>query len=360
LPSENPSSTLALRGEVSIEYFVECVNNIKDELIKNAEMADHQPEQAGALAESLETYGMTIKIDDMFPFMCDARDLDGRSIRLVNKRRILEPLSLKLSTKDNMLYDRNSKTFKTFGNTLFEGKQMFITISYQDIINIANAFIYNMRMLEHEYFNRLIQFNKMKSRGIAFSEIEELKEETSGILLPTKINSPKSQPKDSLKIPSTSLNLDSDFLAGLKLEKSHSDYTYARSNSMPEENITTVLSNAMQAMEQLKKASKAMKMYKEKAAEYTRKSQKSLSSFGKSNDSKTNIRTYVENRKSNILVEENKTSLALPKMDDSGHSSNKLSFIDHENSGPNASIVTYERIYDNTRMVFESIKLVFF
>lgn len=264
LPSENPSSTLILRGNYHIDYFTECVSRVKDELLRTCESSKRSKDKANEgkadekkVDEGAETYGMSLELKDVHTFFCNVDGVNGQSIERVQKRKLLKPLNLLFSMKDYMCFDTEKKAFKTYGTTKFKGKELFMTISYQDIVNIANAFVYNMQMLDKEYFGKLTKFHKLRSQGLEISAIEELKDECMSMQSPANRNQSRIEAFE------------------LVLEKAKSEYTYQ--GTIPEDNIFTVLGKAFEELEQLGKASKAMSHYKSKAVEYTQLAMKSQS-----------------------------------------------------------------------------------
>jgi hypothetical protein len=271
-------------------------------------------------SESREINSIVISLDEMYPFMCDSRDLDGRILKSVRKRKILEPLSMKFSTKEYLQYDKLEKTFKIFSDVLFEGKEAFFTISYQDIVSLANAFIFNMKMLEKEYFTRMMKLNKVKAKNIGRIIEEDF---TEDLIFP-----------------------NSDIEHSFRSQVKNSAYM---SSSM-DDTIIIVLNKAIKAMEQLKKASDEVTQYKNRAAQYGRKTLLSERKM-------TNARAFPDLRYSGFLdVNKPKDeSFVLRSFIKEGNIASIISrdYIEKD------SELMYERLHSTIQLHFESIKIVF-
>ena len=238
LPSENPSSTLILKGDYFVDYSTECLSRVKEKLFEDCKSAKYNKDENIA-----ETYGMTLELKDVHTFLCH---VDDQNNERAPKRKLLRPLNLSFVMRNYICFNADKNIFSTYGVTRFRGREIFMTVSYQDIVNIASAFVYNMKMIEEKYFAKLTKFRNLKGQGLEISAIEELKDEYS---------SPDLQEANPFE---------------LVLEKSASQV------GVPEDNIFTVLQKAFKAMEQLGKASKAMSKYKSKVLEYTQTGVKSV------------------------------------------------------------------------------------
>ena len=316
LPSEDINNTLVLKGELVINYLSECIAHVKNELDNLL-----APQfNLSMLSESREINSIVIRLDGMYPFICDARDLDGRILKSVKKRKILEPLSMKFSTKDYLQFDKLEKTFKIFSDISFEGKEAFFTISYQDIVSLANAFIYNMKMLEKEYFARMMKLNKVKARNPG----RVIEEEFDYLI---------------------SLNSDIENSFGSQIRSS------AYMSSSMDDTIIIVLNKAIKAMEQLKKASDEVTQYKNRAAQYKRKTFSSERRI-------TDIKAFPNLRHSGFLdVNRPKEDFLTPRSFIKERNVPSMSSRDYFEKD---SELVYERLHSTTQLYFESIKIVFF
>lgn len=317
LPSEDVNNTLVLKGELTIDYLSECISRVKGELSSSS----LQLNQSSNFSETREISSLAVSLDEMYPFMCDARDLDGRPLKSVGKRKILEPLTMRFSTKDFMQFDKLDKSFKVFGDVVFEGKEVFITISYQDIVNLANAFIYNMKMLEKEYFARMIRLSKVKAKSVTRTVIEEEYNEVVA-------------------------DADSSFRSLMD------DPNSAYMTSSMEDTIITVLGKAMKAMDQLKKASDEVAQYKDRATQYARKSalpDRKMTDVRLNPDPRYSGFLEVP-RQSNAPRDESLTIRSFYK--DSVQNASGRSFAERD------SEIMYERLHDSMQLYFESIKIV--
>ena len=320
IPSDDPNTSLALRGELTIALAFECIAAVKDQLWLQI------PQGGSLLSESLPTYQLSVDLTRMCPFMCSSNELDGRSLNYISRRKIVEPVSLSFDRREFMQLDKVSNKFTTSGQTSFKGDKVFVTISYQDIMYLSKAFVYNMKMLEKEYFARLIYFNELKGKGRNVSEIvaEDSKDESS-LFLASKRNTTVFLGEDTSRIESRGLT-----------DRSRSEYfAPLRPN---EENIWQVVSEAMSAVDQLKKASRAVAKYKEKASIYARKN-----------------KTPVLTRKfSEYPVSEHGGNRSLKGSSSFNRSTGNL---ERGNIG-DADGPVYERVVDTKSIVFDSLKIV--
>ncbi len=274
IPSEDPNVSLALRGELTIALGYECIAAVKDSLLKNLEQALAQPQgdfgaSSNMLADSSPVYRLSVDIGRMCPFMCSTNELDGRSLDYISRRKIVEPVSMAFSTREFMQLDRRTREFRTFSETTFKGEKVFVSISYQDVMYLSRAFVYNMRMLDKEYFARLIHFNELKGRGRTASEMPEGEPfATKRVTVPLAANR-------------SSAFLSSSRLASVSVERPRAEYLPLHPE---EENIWQVVAKAMSAVDQLRKASEAVAKYKQKAATYARKSKQPVSQKKQSTD----------------------------------------------------------------------------
>ena len=312
-PTKNIQSTLILRGDFFVKYFYACISNVKDYLInlKNEDKSNNREEL---------TYYLGLNLKEINTYICNADDLNDKTMKNIHKRSILKPLSLQFETKEFMSYVDGE--FKLSGGMDFKGTEIFLTISYQDIVNIANAFVYNMKMLDKEYFEKINSLNKLKNQ---WSIIEE-----------DKSNYINSQYINSEFIPFEQ--------APENLRKSEIYQPLAA-----DAKIFTVLDEAMKVMDRLGKASKDMKKYKMRAMEYTQMGSKSSQ---KSNELQRQSRIYSH------IHEEFK---AINSKDFQTRISGRFASASNpqEMVKPNDSKV-YERLKDTSEMKFDSIKMVVF
>ncbi len=347
-PSEDPATTLAFRGEVGIEMLMECVSSIKDEMMHSFEQALAQPQggdAGGGLSDPQVTYRLAFKLNSMYPFMCNTTELDGRRMEYISKRKIMEPVTLSFETREFLQLDRGSKAYKASGDTSFKGEQVFLSISYQDIMHLSKAFVYNMKMLEREYFTRLIYFNKLKSKGMEISDIAEEGKEESGVLMMKR--TPSKGPEDEKAREKT--NEEMKFFGAM--ERAHSEYIPM---AQTDDDIWQVVSDAMQSMEQLQKASKAMYQYKQKASVYAMKHTKTSVSRIKSTDSlhsKSSGKKVASALLDEKLLKTVNDDLVAPEFLERG-SMNSGTYKEP------TSVTVYERISDTKAFGFESFKIV--
>ena len=348
IPSEDPTTSFAIRGEVEIELLMESIATIKDELMHNLEQPPAGDLSAGP--DSLVTYSLAFKLNNMYPFMCNTTELDGRRLEQISKRKVMEPLTLEFSTKELMQLDRLTKAYKALGETSFKGDKVFLSTSYQDIMYLSKAFVYNMKTLEREYFSKLIYFNKLKSRGLEISDIAEEGKEDSGVLFLKRTPSRGMEEEKSR----TEEKQDEMRFLGANLERSHSEYVPVIQG---DDNIWQVVSEAMKSMEQLKKASKAMSQYKEKASMYAMKNTKMSVSQVKSTDSmksKSSGKRVAMALLDERLLKTVNEDAAGPEMFERG-SQNSGTFKE-----PSSGVAAYERVSDVKSITFESFKIVSF
>ena len=278
------------------------------------------------------TYSFLINLKEMHAFTCNIRDLDNKPMNQISKRTIVEHFDLQYCVKDSMVGEfvkglfsqKNSGYFKTMGETVFLGESVFMTVSYQDIIYLAKAFVYNMKMLEQEYFERLLFINKMKADKYKIHIIQEEYKDDSFIL--------NESPRRGRVVKQFSF----------KEDKKKKDSYYVSSKSAKEENIITVLSSAMKAKEQLIKASKAVRKYKKMAADYARKN-----SFGVSDNSWNNLRSIVSSR--SIIIKGALSGSMTVRA--SGWANKQPSYTD-------SAVEGYPRLRDETNIAFKSFKIV--
>lgn len=296
-----------------------------------------QKSQAGPIL----TYSFLMSLKEMHAFTCNIRDLDNKPMSQISKRTIVEHFDLQYCVKDYMVGEfikglflqKNVGHFKTMGETVFLGESVFMTVSYQDIIYLAKAFVYNMKMLEQEYFERLLFINKMKADKYKINIIQEEYKDDSFVF--------NESPRRGRVVKKFSFKEDKKS----KNKKRMSYYVFS-SKSAKEENIITVLSNAMKAKDQLKKASKAVGQYKKMAADYARKT-----SFVGPNDPGNNIR-FRESTKNIMHRITNSGSLTV-------RGNSKLpTFGNKQSSDSENQVEDYPRLRDETNIAFKSFKIV--
>jgi hypothetical protein len=126
---------------------------VKSELLKDVGMIQHD-------SEALETSSFSIKLTEMSLFMCDARTVDEKRCKSIKKRRIFEISSMKVMMRTLMEFDKLTKIFSTSNTITLDGKQVFIVISYKDIVSLASSLTHNIKMLDREYCSCIEKHDK--------------------------------------------------------------------------------------------------------------------------------------------------------------------------------------------------------
>jgi len=163
LPSDNMESTLAIKCELLVDYKKECIANVKSELLKDVKTIQYE-------SEALETSSLFFKLNEMCLFMCDARAINERGSKSIKKRKIFEISSMKLMMRTLMEFNKLTKVFSTSNTITLYGKEVFIIISYKDVVSLTNSLTHNIIMLDREYSSHIGEhdegiFTRLDSNG---------------------------------------------------------------------------------------------------------------------------------------------------------------------------------------------------
>lgn len=314
LPSETMESTLAMKCKLSLDHTRECIASAKCELLKAAGTVQQEAE-----CEALETASLAVKLNEMCLFMCDARSFGER--KTVGKRQILEVSSVKASMKTLMEFDRLTKTFGNRSAVAVEGKQVFLTVSYKDAINVANALIHNMKMIDSEYLVRMESKDKLD-----VTRIDSL-----------GLDKGTFDPNLSHMHRQTSASL------------TKSPRHYGRENylsSGKDNSIESVLKRMSEAVAHLKSALNDLSLYKGKAAESARKSARLTRNL-----------TQLKKQKTSAQLLEVRP-ITISKKDDLANSGSfRRSSVFPGTSNRDSRSLLEKRNY-STKVTFQSIKIV--
>ena len=336
LPSEDHITELALKGDVNLEYFMAKIKNVKDELAENIKK---QPNPNPAIV----SYMLKTKIINMHAFMCH---VNKRECTINNKRTLIEQFTLEYWTRERMMYIQNKETnlmaYKIVDDTSLSGKSILISLSFQDVLNLANSFIFNMKQLETEYYEILHVINytkrnniqhiqeeaKIRKRSFQNEIIPEQKLGESSLMLSSKLADneeiKEGRPEESLM----DLQLNS-----IKLKRETSEYIPAP--VFQEADIFKVISNTLNAMNHLKKVTDDMKKSIKKAVKYA-------------GGSKIYATSYLSAGGSiSVLSEEQKSLKSIGSQLESKLGQEK-----------NNTTVVIERINSETDIIFDCVKIV--
>ena len=263
------------------------MESVKKELIELSNAEDSGSERH---SHKIEIYSMKADIEKLYPFMCKIAELDGRSMKYITKRKIMEAIDCKYQTKTYLMLSsvpereslehidkEQSKKYNftsTHENIIISENPILFTFSYQDIVYLLRAFAYNMQKVEQEYFSRLLRVEKMKHKKgtLEFSEILEEPEKSGYEMMntakaPSVANLEKSIPENANQI-----------VLPLPLEKSPSKESnqLGESSSKPSmktavEEISQLLQSVQNSLELISQTSKALTKLKATAIERRRR-----------------------------------------------------------------------------------------
>ena len=219
LPSEDITDVMALRGQFSITLLFEKISSIKVELFKKAHCSGsylpsddsrrsnvmitsktgemtaqvlpslvlnkggkpssnqpagfNNPQRLSVPQRSnttrtlidyaLPKYELKIEAKDICGFMCNLKELDGRSFSYMKKRKILEPLTIKFISREMIQIETHKENFyKVFWENKLLAEQAVLTVTYQDAMYFTKALIYNLKVMESEFYQRTIIGFKIK------------------------------------------------------------------------------------------------------------------------------------------------------------------------------------------------------
>eukprot|EP00826_Nyctotherus_ovalis_P050283 TRINITY_DN6147_c0_g1_i2.p1 TRINITY_DN6147_c0_g1~~TRINITY_DN6147_c0_g1_i2.p1 ORF type:complete len:328 (+),score=92.13 TRINITY_DN6147_c0_g1_i2:112-1095(+) len=323
LPSETMESTLAIKCKLSLDYTKECIASIKCELLKAAGTIQQEAEP-----EALEAASLAVKLNEMCLFMCDARNFGER--KTVGRRQILEVSSVKVSMKTLMEFDRLAKTFGNSNAVAVEGKQVFLTVSYKDAINVANALIHNMKKIDSEYSACRESKDKLDITRIDSSGLDK------GTF----------DPSLSYMHRQTSASLT-------RSPRHYGRESYLSSGK--DNSIESVLKRMSEAVAHLKYALKDLSLYKNKAAESVKKSARLTKNLTQLKKQKTSAHLLEVRPGGGRLLEK---PITISKKDDLTNSGSFRRSSVFPGTSNRDSRSMLEKRNSSTKVTFQSIKIV--